>query len=130
MSSESEESFSSSSLDVEIENVKPNLSNISIFFSQYSYMSSPIKFLEAVSQNYVLSSADLILAVAMIADYNSIKGCIDKRFKKTLNLLTESASGTIGFFFCPRITNVPLNYCQTRTHYELNYIYYIVLAWG
>lgn len=129
MSSTSEESFSSSNLDIEIDTNKPKLVDISIFFSQYPYISTPPKFLENISQSYVLRSDDLILGTVMILNYDGIRGCIEKRFKKTLNSLVEKVSGSVGFFFCPRITNVPLHYVYNLySKVDLTFDYYIIVS--
>lgn len=129
MSTESEESFSSDGLDTSINKASLTVSEITSFFSQYSYITSPVEFLEKIDQSYTLSSGDLILAVAAFANYANIKGFVEKRFKKTLNSLIEGVTGDVALFFCPRIVNVPLQLIyELYSKLDLAHDYYIVVS--
>lgn len=128
-SSETEESFSSDNLEIEVTNEIPSINDIASFFAQYPYISSPVPFLEKITQSRVLSSGNMVLAVALLSNYSEIKGFIEKRFKKTLNSLIENVTGEVAFFFCPRIINVPLqNIYELYSKVKLTHDYYIVVS--
>jgi len=111
MHSESDESFSSDSLDIETRDQIPTVSEISILLTQVPYVSSKCEFLEKLSQCKVIASDDLILGVCGLAKYTDIRGFLSKNFKKAVNTLLEKAGApeSVDFMLTARVGNIPMS---------------------
>lgn len=110
MSSESCESFSSESVNLEIRDYIPNASEVAIFLSNLPYVTDMIEFLSKLRYCKIASSDDMVLGMCGIAKYTEIRAFLTKNFKKTVNNILEKAGGLADadFLISARISNIPL----------------------
>lgn len=125
------ENTSSSSLELELEAHIPTVSEISILLTQTSFISDPISFLEKMNSCKVLKSDSTILAVFGVVEYNLIRGCLSKNFKKSVNSLIEKSEvkENIGFILSPRFNNIPLDQIyKLYSSLEFTFDYFIIVS--
>ncbi|KAI5168466.1 hypothetical protein PAEPH01_0154 [Pancytospora epiphaga] len=130
--SESNESWASEeSIDYQIKKINPEYNEIKMLLSQTQFLTDTVRFAPQLFNCQAICSDDLILGLYAMAEFNSIKDCIEDKITVAIQNLVNNigVSDKVYLLFTSRIYNVPLDMvCELYRTLRAEFSHYLIIS--